>query len=220
MVIPQWLSSSFKESDLARIESAVKSAERGTEAEIVPVIVRSSSTYPQTRVTLTLTGLLVFVILWEAFGGIAHWDAQWPSILMGLAGLIGAIFVFPRLAVFPVVQRLFTVRAEELDQCLKRAELEFYENRVNQTKDGVGVLIFVSLLEHSVIVLADKKISAVLPDTTWQKVVDEVVLGLKSKDVGSGFEKGIEACSSLLKQHFPVKSDDRDELPNKVVIKE
>jgi putative membrane protein len=220
MVIPKWLSSYLNEKDLDRLEQQVKKIELGTEAEIVPVIVRSSSHYPQTAITLILVGVLIFTMVWEAVGINMHWDAFWPALTGAVASLALIFVVLPRLALIPVIQRLFTVRGEEQEQCWKRARIEFYENRVNQTGDGVGVLIFVSMLEKSVIVLADKKISDALPKETWQNVVDEILGGIKNGKMAAGLEKGLSACSDLLIKHFPVKLDDRDELPNKVIIKE
>lgn len=220
MVIPKWLSKYLSEADLIHLEKRVSDIEQKTEAEIVPVIVRASSGYPQTQITLILVGLLVFTVVWEAYGINTHWDAFWPSLISAVVSMLVILFGAPILARIPVIQRLFTVRAEELEQCWKRANIEFYENRLHQTGEAVGVLIFVSMLEHSVIVLADKKITETLPKDTWKNVVDEIVAGLKSKKMGEGMEKGLAACSDLLIKHFPVKSGDVNELPNKVVIKE
>ncbi|MBY0384337.1 hypothetical protein K2X05_04185 [bacterium] len=220
MVGPQWLSTYLNAQEVLEIEKTIAEIELKTEAEIVPVIVRSSSSYQQTRVTLTLIAALVFLIVWDWCVPHLYWDYWYSTAVLLLLGL-GFIFVgMPWLARHDLVRRWMTVRSEELEQCWKRAKIEFYENRLNQTEDNVGVLIYVSLLERVVIVMADKKIADQLPSDLWQNMVDQLVLGIKSKKMAEGFKKGLAECSSLLIKHFPVKLGDVNELPNRVVVKE
>jgi putative membrane protein len=220
MVVPNWLSQYIQTSELVEIEKQIESLEQKTEAEIIPVIVRSSSNYLQAQVTLILMAALVFIVAWEMLVPHLYWD-YWPRAV-GLM-CIGLFFIFilaPRLSRYGVLQRLLTVRSEELEQCWKRARIEFYENRLHHTADSVGVLIYISLLEHVVIVLADQKIAKKLPPDTWQKVVDQIVTGLKNKKMAQGLKNGLEECSRLLIENFPVKLQDTNELPNHVIIKE
>lgn len=220
MVIPNWLKPYLSDFEISDIEKHIAAIELKTEAEIIPVVVRSSSAYRQSSVTLMLIAAVLFVILWEALSVHFYWDSWLQGSLFLLFGLLFVFALAPRFARFEWIRRLVTVRAEELEQCWKRARLEFYENRLDQTTDSVGVLIYVSLLEHVVIVLADQKIAGTLPEKTWQKVVDQIVLGIKNKKMAEGFKKGLSECSNLLIEHFPVKSGDVNELPNQVVVKE
>ncbi len=220
MVIPHWLSSYLKESDLQSLERDIAQIELGTEAEIVPVVVRSSSQYAQSQVTGALLATLVFVVLGECLIPYFYWDYLTLAVAFVVGALSFILWGVPRLTRIFWIRRLLTLRQEELEQCWKRARLEFYENRLQQTQDKVGVLIFVSLLEHVVIVLADQKISEKLPQETWQNVVEKIVAGLKKKEMAEGLRHGLRECSHLLIQNFPVKSDDKNELPNTLVIKE
>ncbi len=220
MVIPNWLNKHLSAQDLVAIEQKIAQIETQTEAEIIPVVVRASSQYRQSFITLNIIGLLIFSLLWDRLITETHWDAYSSALVKVCLTLVG-IFILSRwLSTIPWVQRLATLRSEELEQCHKRAQIEFYANRLNQTQDGVGVLIFVSMLEHVVIVRADQKIAKILPPETWQNVVDEIVKGLKSKKMANGLIQGLEQCSDLLIRHFPVKSGDVNELPNKVIIKD
>ena len=220
MVVLQWLAKYLSAQELLEIEKTISEIELKTEAEIVPVIVRSSSNYQQTRVTLTLIAALLFLILWDWCVPHLYWDYWYSAAALLVVGL-GFIFVgMPWLAQKDLVQRWMTVRSEEMEQCWKRAKIEFYENRLNQTEQSVGLLIYISLLEHVVIVMADKKIADKLPTETWQSMVNQLVLGIKSKKMAEGFKKGLAECSSLLIEHFPVKMGDVNELPNRVVVKE
>ncbi len=220
MVIPKWLSKYLNEAEIADIEKQIEKIELKTQAEIVPVIVRSSSAYAQAQVTLILLFSMLFLVLWEILVPHLYWDYLYRAV--GL--LLGGLFIIFWGAAFLVrdgrVRRLLTLRAEELEQCWKRARIEFYENRLDRTEDSMGVLIYISLLEHVVIVLADKKIAEKLPADTWQSAVDEVVSGLKNKKMAMGIQKGLDACSHLLIEKFPATVNNINELSNKVVIKE
>jgi putative membrane protein len=220
MVIPKWLSAHLKDDEIKAIEKQIEEIELKTQAEIVPVIVQSSSRYAQAQVTLILLFAMLFLILWEVLVPHLYWDYMLRAAGLLLAGLFIIFWGAAFLVRDGRVRRLLTLRAEELEQCWKRARIEFYENRLHHTNDSMGVLIYISILEHVVIVLADKKIADKLPPQTWQTAVDQVVLGIKSKKMASGIQKGLDACSHLLIENFPASVNNTNELSNKVVIKE
>lgn len=102
----------------------------------------------------------------------------------------------------------------------QRALIEFYQSKIQQTKDHTGILIFISLLEREVVVIADKGISDKLSQETWKEVVDLILLGMKEKKAAQGLIKGIQRCGIVLSQHFPIQPHDKNELPNKLIIKD
>ena len=220
MVIPNWLTSYLKQNEVDNIEKQIETIELKTQAELVPVIVRASSMYSQAQVTLILLFAMLFLVLWETFVPHLYWDYMLPAVGLLLAGLFVVFWGATFLVRDGRVRRLLTLRAEELEQCWKRARIEFYENRLHHTEESMGVLIYISLLEHVVIVLADKKIAEKLPPETWQKAVDEVVLGIKNKQMAQGIQKGLDVCSQLLIEKFPASVNNKNELSNKVVIKD
>ena len=103
---------------------------------------------------------------------------------------------------------------------IQRAELEFYESNIQQTSGSTGILIFVSLMERKVIVLADKAINDQLPKETWQNAVDLIVTGLKAKNMALGLKNAIEFIGNTLEGPLPIKTNDTNELSNHLVIKE
>lgn len=216
-----WIEQYLKKNEIENLEQQIAQIERSTEAEIVPVIVKSSSNYPQTRVTAMLLATVFMLLLWDLFGGYHfYWDHRWMAIGWVVFGLIFIFGLAPLGARVPLVQRWLTAREEEVEQCWKRARVEFYANRIYMTREQVGVLIFISLLERQVIVVPDQRIAETLPLETWQKMVDQMIAGIRQGQMAEGLRKGLEECSDLLKRHFPIKSGDKNELPNKIVVKE
>ncbi|HEY3167522.1 MAG TPA: TPM domain-containing protein, partial [Candidatus Binatia bacterium] len=93
----------------------------------------------------------------------------------------------------------------------------FTEHGLHYTRDHTGILILVSLLERRVEVLADRGINAKVEAGIWQEIVKILTDGLKSNHACDAYCKAIERCGEILAAHFPRQSDDKDELPNRLV---
>ena len=90
-----------------------------------------------------------------------------------------------------------------------------------KTIDRTGILIYISLLEHKVIVLGDKGINAVIDPEEWDTMVNNVVKGIKEKNPFKGIMNAINDCERVLLKHgFVVKPNDINELPNHLIIEE
>jgi putative membrane protein len=220
MVIPQWLSKYLKDSDLQKIEQAVIDAEKLTSAEIIPVVVRASSSYAQVPVTLTLLGVILFLTVFDSMEFEDQWGVPIKILIFCVVGFATTFFALPRLARFDAIKRWLSPRALELECVTRRAKVEFFQNCLHETAGQTGVLIYISLLERRVMVLADKKIAAHFPPETWQKVVDHIVLAIKNKQMGEGLKTAIASVADLLTGPFPIASNDSNELPNGLIIKE
>lgn len=220
MVIPQWLKSYINSEEVRHLEGVIHDAEKITSAEIRPMVVQKSSLYFSAVVQLRLFGLLVFVIVWQLQGWNLYWDSFEKSLLHVVLGLGLALVGLPLLARVPGALRFFVSKKEMSEQVHRRAQLEFYLNHMDRTETGHGVLIFISILEKQVVVLADKPIAEIYSQDTWSGIVEQVVSGLKKNKLGLGLEAGIKQCSLVLTQKFPIQSNDVNELPNSLIIKE
>jgi uncharacterized membrane protein len=98
------------------------------------------------------------------------------------------------------------------------AEKEFFNQGVDKTKDKTGVLIFILLQEKSFYILADKGINEKVEAHTWDKIRDEMGVDFSNGEFSRGLIKGIEETGRILAAHFPVKPDDKNELPNRIII--
>jgi putative membrane protein len=68
------------------------------------------------------------------------------------------------------------------------------------------VLLFVSLGERYVEIIADHETHALAPAGTWNKIVDEFLATVKSGHVTDGVLATIAACGAILKTHHPAAS--------------
>jgi putative membrane protein len=95
---------------------------------------------------------------------------------------------------------------------------QFTIRGIARTKDRSGVLIFVSLAERYVRIIADEGISARVPQSEWQAVVDALVVHMRGGRIGDGFITAIDICGSKLAEHFPRNEASRHELPDRIYL--
>lgn len=192
-----------------RISQAVRQAELVTKGEIVPMIVPASARYREAGyrtglmlALLSLALLLTIEIYWLPWGwhaGNAGWLLLAVVASYGFGQWLGRI---------PRVIRLVTSRERLAHKVALRAEQAFYKHGLHQTQGRTGVLIFVSLLERRVQVLADKGINDHVPAGTWDGVVGGIVAGIKTGQATDAICAAIAMCGTLLAQVSPAGSGD------------
>jgi putative membrane protein len=199
------------DTDRERIVAAVQRAERITSGEIVPLVAGNSAEYHAAEFNGALAlGLALSIV--------AAWllDKQdmWTFLLIFCAAY-AASFLTVRLV--PGLKRLFIPNAVINDAVTRAAMTAFHTNGLHRTRDLTGVLIYVSVFERRVHVLADKGINDKVAPSTWDEVVNIVTSGIRTGNQGSALAEAVTRCGELLASHFPVRSDDCDELPNLIV---
>ncbi len=206
--IPCWLKNYLKDADLSVIENSIFEAEKTTNAEIIPMVVKSSTATGHVAPLLSLV-LFCLILLLEIT---IHW---WTPLTLPLCYLI-AIW----LSRFFWVQRFLTSNRDESQQVARQAEVEFYRRGFHKTQGRTGVLIYLSMMEHKAIVLADEAIAHQFPPETWQQVLDLLLKELKTKNMKQGFVLAIEKCAQVLAEKFPKNAADTNEIHNSLIIKE
>lgn len=215
--LPNWATRSLGPDGHERIEAAIAKAESRTSGEIVPLLVRRSSTVghvPILSMALLMLSAFMFdlpILLSGFFGN----ELIWIAALLLASAAIGY-----GLSHFDAVDRLLTPRPDQMRQVDMRAQIEFYELGLSQTDARTGVLLMVSLMEHRAVVLADHGISQKLDAAAWQEVVDLMIDGVKGGDLAGGMCAAIDRCGELLTPHFPIAEDDANELHDHLIVKE
>jgi putative membrane protein len=132
--------------------------------------------------------------------------------------LAGAVLGFIACRVPPIKRRL--ISKDRIAEAVHLRSLAAFTGQgLHHTRAETGILIFVSLLEHRVVVLADRGINAKVQPGAWDEIVGIVTAGLKSGHACDAFCNAIERCGDILAQHFPRSPDDKDELSNRLVTR-
>jgi putative membrane protein len=192
---------------LAAIEAEVRGAERTTSGEIVPVVVERSDPYADVRIG---AAAIVAIALGGVFLAFAPSHSAWlvPTQVCVFAALCWAFGWRPLLGLV-APNPLFAERVH------RAASLAFHEAGLVETRERTGILIFVSLLERRVQVMADRGIHQRVDDGTWDGVVERIVAGIRAGRADEGLIAGIRLCGEILARHFPPRPDDVNELPDR-----
>jgi putative membrane protein len=202
----------FSAEENRRIEAAIKAAEAETAGEIVVTVTDESDTYPEAIVLggVILGGLAALVITDIFFHGSLRLYIPCAGVLAILAGFL--------LKFLPTLRRLF-VSTGHIDRRVKaRAMHAFYAKGLYKTRDQSGVLFFLSLFERKVWVIADQGIYAKISQEELQTYTRQIVSGIKDGRKTDALCAEITRMGKLLAQHFPIKPDDTNELPNEVIV--
>ena len=100
----------------------------------------------------------------------------------------------------------------------ERAIELFSALRIWDTGANCGVLVYVSLGDQDVEIVADRGINALVGDAGWQGICDAIRAEFKVGQFEYGVIGGIRAIGKLLTANFPRRADDVDELPNKPLV--
>lgn len=204
----------FSAEEKERIRRAVADAEKQTSGEIVPMIVAACRPYAE----IELGGLAAGLIIGTLAALFLHdpWGPVQTQLSLPLTGgILGYI-----LCRIPAIKRRL-ISSPRIDEAVHlRSLAAFTAHGLHYTRAHTGILIFASLFEHRVEVLADRGINEKVQPGTWDEVVNILTAGLKSGNGCAAFCAAIERCGDILATHFPRQPDDRDELKDDLVTEE
>ncbi len=211
------MSAFFSADDLKDIEQSVKEAEARTSGEIIPYAVHASDPYDEAiwRAGMTFGGvtLAVFVLIhlfsnsWQTF----------DLIQVALGTLAGSLLGVVVTSYADGAKRFFAGNKLMERRVAQRAAQAFLEEEVFDTRDRTGILIFLGLLEHKVVVLGDSGINSKVQKSDWEGIVKMIVDGMRSGKPADGLIGAIRQCGTLLHKHgVAIQADDKNELANRL----
>ncbi len=214
--------------ELLEIKNAVQTAEGTTAGEIATAFIKESDDYAVYELLfalfcgfLYLMGIMFFESSIEQTIKAMFWDYSIRHLLVFYSFspfLVIAIFYF--LANFPIIDRLIVPKSVMKRKVNQRATRHFLESGVYNTKNRTGILIFISQLEHRVELLADKGIAQNIPQEKWDSLVNHIIAGIKAKRLVPHLKEAISQCGQLLAVHYPIQTDDVNELKDDIAILE
>ena len=214
----------LSKADHDRVHAAIAKAEQRTSGELFCVVARESGHYrevmfawaaavallaPPLSLVLGLRPsffLAAVLTLLENGWVVAHvgsLNAEVATALIGYAVVQAALFVAVlAIASLPPVRRLLTPAALKHAQVHARA-MEQFAHRLHATRAATGVLIYASLAERRVEIIADEAIHAKVAPRTWDRAVQAAVGEIRAGDVAAGLLAAIGLCGEALAEHCP-----------------
>jgi len=193
------------------LAQAVREIESDTDAEIVIVVRGRSGSY---RHADYLCGAIVALIalifvLFSPF----EFHTYWVPVDVAVLFIAGA-FVCSRT---DAIRRILTSREFRAKAARTGAAAMFYEAGIANTSAENGLLIYLSLLERRLEVIADRGILKVIPALQWNNSVFAL------KRIGRNPEpenliKAVRDLGCLLVEHMPATGENPNELPDGPLI--
>jgi putative membrane protein len=196
--------------DRQKIARAIAEEERRTSGELVTAVAEAAGNYRHIAILWpALLALLLPAILLTVRPGTDAW-----TLYLVQAALFFALALIAHL---PAVRLMLVPGSVKRRRASRLARQQFFEQGLHLTRARTGVLIFVSVAEHHVEIIADEGINAVVPPGTWDKAVADFVERLRAGKIAEGFLAAIAQVGDQLAEHFPRPAGDVDELPNRLV---
>lgn len=205
----------LSQNEAKKIEEIIAKCEMETDAEFVPVIVKQSDLYPAAHFRLALfLGLLIpiglYYLPWTFYDPIWYLYAQVPALIAGYF-----------LAYNKKLKRFFSTRFELTEEVRQRAQEYFLTNGLTSTTKRSAVLIFISLLEKRIEIIADmnviKALSTGEQKTLFKEKIKIFQKSVKDKSLDLALEELILGLTQSLKAHFPKTVGD-GELSNQLQL--
>ena len=200
-----------------QVNAAVVKAEKTTAGEIVCMVHSTSYHYPMSDVIgAAALALPAALALAPILGG---WLWIGTQNMWVFLSILTPAFILGHWVVkhIPWLKRIFISKREMDEEVKEAAVTSFFKHGLYRTKDGTGILIFISVFERRVWVLADRGIDAKVSCDHWRSVVDGITEGIRSKQTAAAICMGVDIIGRTLAEHFPVAPDDINELENVIV---
>jgi putative membrane protein len=202
----------LSEAEQEAVRAAVARAEATTGAEIVPVVVPASEGHE----LATWKGAALGAVAGALAAGLeAPVLPRWgPAlellVLVPIGLLLGALA-----ARWAPLRRLLVGKAG-LETTVEGAAWEaFVRHEVFATRERTGLLLYVSMLEHEVAILADSGIHPTIPQREWDGLARGIAAEMKGHPPAAALLAAIARVAEVLAARGPARrADDVNELPD------
>ncbi|MAS14193.1 MAG: hypothetical protein CMH69_12875 [Nitratireductor sp.] len=204
----------LSEAEHARIARAISEAEKKTSGEIYCVLARSSDAYLYPACLIVALAILILGPF-LAFA-LSYWWISIDTMIFAVAQLAafgaaaGLVTAFEGLRVALVPKALKYRRAHA------NAQNQFLAHNIHVTEGRTGVLIFVSLAERYVEIVADSEIDARVEQTVWNEGVALMLEHARRGTLADGFVETVAYTGEVLSRHFPAGRRNSNEIADRL----
>ncbi len=197
----------FDDAASESLSECVREIERSTDVELVLMVCARSGVYRHAdylfAAILAFLGLLF--LLFSPF----EFHHYWVALDVALLFLLG-VFLSSRSA---SLRRLLTTERFREEAVRTRAGAMFYEAGIANTSAEMGLLVFLSLLERRLELIADRGVLKGVPSLEWNEIMYQL------HEIGRDpnpetLQAGLRKLGILLAQHLPATGENPNELPD------
>lgn len=101
-------------------------------------------------------------------------------------------------------------------EVLDRAAWIFNRIGMDKTADHNGVLFYLAIESRKFAIIGDRGINAKVPETFWDNIKELMENNFREGKFMEGLTQGIIMTGIQLREHFPFRKDDLNELPDEI----
>jgi len=197
----------FDQATRESLAQCVKEIESSTDAEVVIIIRGRSGHYAHADYLfgflLSLAGLLF--LLFSPFTFHLYWVPIDVVLFFALGTLVSSRS--------NLLRRLFSRKSFRSKAVRTAAAAMFYEAGIANTNAEMGVLIYLSLLERRLELIADRGVLKGVPPQEWNREIFELHQTGKTPEPQL-FLEALRSFGKVLATHLPPTGDNPNELPD------
>lgn len=201
------------------VRARVAGLEAASGVEVVTAVIARADSYPEapwkafalgaSLAALAAAAMALVEPGWEAFEAVV--ETAVAVLAAGAALALATVWITPFARVFIPAER----REAEVRQY---AQALFLEHGLHRTQRRDGILVLVSLLEHRVVVLADRAVSEKVARTELDSVIATVTAALSRAPLADALLAGVDRLDGILAEHgFRARAGDTNELSDTVI---
>lgn len=189
------------------LAGCIKEIEQNTDAELVVVVRGRSASYSHADYLFgfALSFIVLIVILFVPF--------SFPEFLVpldvALAFIAGSLISWRS----NFIRRLFSSEKYRIKSVRTAAAALFYEAGIANTDAEMGVLIYLSIMERRLELIADRGVLKKVPAHDWNREMFELHQIGKNPDP-QRFQNAIQEFGKVLSAHVPATGENPNELPD------
>jgi putative membrane protein len=202
--------SALDPSERARISEAIRAAEAGTSGEIYIVIAGTSDEFRW--VPVLWAAIIALIVPWPL-----HFLTHWPtSIILVIQTLVFVLIT--AVASYPALRHHLVPPSIAGEAARRTAQSLFLAHGLHLTEARTGLLIYVALFDRRVEIVTDAGIDRKVEQSIWDELAQEIAGAARRNDLTDGLIAAVHRAGTLLAQHCPRTPEDRNELPDRVVV--
>ncbi len=192
------------------LDEAIAWVELRSRAELVVVIRPSSAGYLANDLLIgagAAWAMLAFQLYAPPVFDLWTFLIAPPLFALGVIGLVRLV---------PPLRAMFVRESTKQDTVRRAAEACFFRKGIRHTRERTGILVYVSLFEQRVEVLADAGIATQVPEGEWLEAVARLGAVLDHGGDATELAERIRDLAEPLERWCERRADDVDELTNVV----
>lgn len=202
----------FDQTFKTQLREVITEMENHSLVEIVTVVKARSHGYPDVPlwwgVSATFLAFSFLMFHDVAYGDYAIYTGTISAFFLGM--------ILP-LAIKPLLC-LFVSKTNIRKHVEIKGRAIFQKAGIRYTKDQIGILFYVSLLEKEVFILPDRGAASALPKTEWEKMETQFQGIFTTENPAETLLKELRATIPVFAAYIPPIENDINELPDELEI--